>query len=165
MSDVTVPNFFKKKNNQTTYVILGLIVFVLILIYFSSSSSRTESDGYSSDEEDTMYKKPCRSCGCDPPEGIQYAKRVPSENFQQRKEGLKTTYEVQSPALKSMFEEQQKEKFTESSPQMMKTSPVSKTLTTKAVERFSSDFAPPVILRSSGMSETVQSPFYGPINL
>lgn len=90
LHSVSNDSFFKSKN--MLFILVGLILVVLFLIYMSSGSS---SEG----EE---------LCGCATvsQEGIQYAKRVPA------KEGIKTTYAVESPALKAMFEAGKKEGLT-----------------------------------------------------
>ena len=124
------------KNKHTMCILVVLIGVVLFLIYMSRGSTIVDD-----------------FCGCGYQEGIQYAKRVPP------KEGLKSTYSVESPALKAMFEKQGKEQFN-----VMKTKTVAKAIPTKAHEKFSNDFVPPQVMRATG-GATAQSPFFGPINL
>lgn len=135
------------RDSRTTYVLLfALLVIVGFRIYntYNPHNSR-----------------------CDCMEGIQYAKRVPA------KEGLKSTYSVESPALKAMFE---KNKDMSSQFNIMKTKSVEKDHPTKtreefnaalknrSKEKFSSNYLPPqVMMAAKGATEA--NPFYGPINL
>lgn len=158
-----------RKHKHMMCVLIVLILFVLFLIYMSWNSSAEEDD----------------FCGCGSHEGINYANK-------KAKEGIKSTYSVESPALKSMFERKERlahkhgiaEQFN-----VMKTASAPKTLATKTQEYtrsgrlptaqekfqaalrnkarsegFSNNFTPPTVMRSVKGS-TPQSPFYGQINL
>lgn len=162
MSDIEHSIKKLMRDRRTTYVLLFITLAFIGYLAYSK-----------------WYRSDMNGCGCmegihgakhKAKEHIQYAKRVPA------KEGIKSTYSVESPALKSMFENEQKKESLSSQFNMMKGRTVNKAIPTKTHEEFhaavrnhkkegfSSSYMPPqVMMAAKGATEL--NPFYGPITL
>lgn len=169
-----------RRSKYMVYLLALLVAIILFLIMYSSCGTSSDAN----------------SCGC---EGIQYAKRVkddkeslqakmPTQPYRQpsrqpypqppRREGIKSTYTVESPALKAMFGAKESLQSGHNMSQqfnIMKSRPADKSIPTKSKEgldykprkpgqeRFVNGYTHPPVFRSSGTAS--QSPFFGPISL